>query len=144
MYEILTEAKNINKKIREIVPKVEDPELKSDISEINDTASKIIDTIEKKPEKYKNIGNFFTYYLPVTVKILQKYDEIENQRLSSKDSKEYMSSTKSMIRKINGAFKTKLSNLYQADIIDSDAEMKVFDAMLKSDGYNDNNDFNIK
>lgn len=52
-----------------------------------------------------------------------------------------MSQTENMIKKINNAFKNQLSNLYQADIVDTDAEMKVFDSMLKADGYDTSNDF---
>ena len=55
-----------------------------------------------------------------------------------------MKSTQKMVKKINEAFKKQLSNLYQSDMIDTDAEMKVFDTMLKSDGYDvDDNDFKI-
>ena len=46
-----------------------------------------------------------------------------------------------MMEKINTAFKNQLSNLYQSDIVDTDAEMKVFDSMLKADGYDTSNDF---
>ena len=55
-----------------------------------------------------------------------------------------MKSTKNMLKKINEAFKKQLSNLYQSDMIDTDAEMKVFEHMLKSDGYDIDNDFDIK
>lgn len=85
--------------------------------------------------------NFFDYYLPVTMNILTRYDEIENQRLTSEDSKKFMNSAQNMISKINEAFKKQLSNLYQSDMIDVDAEMKVFETMLQSDGYYENNDF---
>ena len=90
------------------------------------------------------MNNFFNYYLPVTINILTKYDEIENQKLNTEDSKKFMDSTQKMVKKINEAFKKQLSNLYQSDMIDTDAEMKVFDTMLKSDGYDvDDNDFKI-
>ena len=50
----------------------------------------------------------------------------------------------SSLYELNEAFKKQLSNLYQSDMIDTDAEMKVFDTMLKSDGYDvDDNDFKI-
>lgn len=135
MYETLTEAKQKNEEIYKIKTKIEDEELVKNIEEIHDTVKKIIDTIEKKPEKYKKSNNFFNYYLPVTMNILNKYDEIENQRLNSEDSKKFMESAKIMIQKINKAFKKQLSNLYQTEIIDTDAEIKVFDSMLKADGY---------
>lgn len=128
-----------------MVSQVEDTSLAQDIEEIHSTVSKIIETVEKKPDTYKKLNNFFNYYLPVTKNILTKYDEIENQKLNTQDSQEFMKSTQKMVKKINEAFKKQLANLYQSDIIDADAEMKVFDTMLKSDGYDvDENDFKIK
>ena len=127
-----------------MIAKIEDDSLKKQIAKINDTANKIINTIEKKPEKYKQIDNFFDYYLPVTLNILKRYDEIENQKLTSAESKKFMVQTRSMVEKINIAFENQLSNLYQSDIVDTDAEMKVFETMLKADGYDVTSDFKIK
>lgn len=140
----MEEAKQTNSKIDKIMFQIDDEDMKKSIKEINETTKKIINTIEKKPEKYEKVHNFFDYYLPVTINILNKYDEIENQQLTDDDSKKFMDSAKKMIDKINEAFKKQLSNLYQSDIIDTDAEMKVFDSMLKSDGYDIKNDFNVK
>lgn len=141
LYDTLNKAKNNNEQIYKIIPQIESAELVRNIKEIHETVGKIIETIEKKPEKYKMMQNFFNYYLPVTINILTRYDEIENQKLTSEDSKQFMNSTQNMIAKINQAFKKQLSNLYQSDMIDVDAEMKVFETMLKSDGYYENNDF---
>lgn len=124
-----------------MVPQIESSSLQKNIKEIHETANKIIETIEKNPGKAKKANNFFDYYLPVTLNILRKYDEIENQKLSSEDGKKFMNQTEDMIEKINKAFKSQLSNLYQSDIIDTDAEMKVFESMLKADGYDTTDDF---
>ena len=144
LYETLMDARVTNERIVDMIPKIEDEELVKNVKEINVTVEKIISTIEKKPDKAKRMDNFFNYYLPVTYNILKKYDEIENQRLSSKEGKDFMNNTKNMISKINEAFKNQLSNLYQSEIIDTDAEMKVFDSMLKSDGYDPNSDLKVK
>ena len=143
LYEKLVEAKDTNNKIEKMIPKIESIELVNNIKQINDSVSKIIATVEKKPEKYKVMSNFFNYYLPVTLNILTRYDEIENQRLTSEDSKKFMKSAEEMIKNINEAFKKQLSNLYQSDIVDTDAEMKVFDKMLKADGYDGEDDFKL-
>ena len=141
LYDTLVDAKNQNKQIIGMVPKIEDANMKKNIKEISDTVNKMIDTVEKNPNKFKNMNNFFNYYLPVTLNILNRYDEIENQKLTTEDGKKFMLQTQDMIQKINSAFKTQLSNLYQSDMVDTDAEMKVFESMLKADGYDDSNDF---
>ena len=141
LYDILQDAKEKNRQIANTSEKIEDNNMKKNIKEITQTLTKIINTIEKKPEKASKMNTFFSYYLPRTLDILNKYDEIENQELSAEDSKKFMKQTQEMIEKINKAFSSQLSNLYQSDIVDTDAEMKVFDSMLKADGYDMTSDF---
>ena len=44
-----------------------------------------------------------------------------------------------MISNIEIAFDNQLNNLYNAEFIDTNAEIKVFESMLKSDGLLDEN-----
>ena len=74
---------------------------------------------------------------------MDRYDDIENQNLSSKESKKILKTTLEMLEAVDDAFQNILNSLYQSDIIDMDAEMKVFSTMLKSDGFN-NNDLKIE
>lgn len=138
LYKVLENAKKQNKRIIEAKSYIDNDEIKAYLTSINDSTSKIIKTIEKTPKKIKNIDNFFDYYLPITVKIINRYDEIENNNLSSKDSNKFMTSTINMLASIDKAFRNILNNLYQKEIIDMDAEMKVFSSMLKADGFNEN------
>lgn len=144
LYTILNKAKNENAKIFSIINRVENKELQKNIKELHETASKIIDTISKNPNKLSKATSFFDYYLPVTLKILTKYDDIENQELDNEETLKFMKKTEDMISKIEKSFKVQLSNLYQSDIIDTDAEIKVFEKMLNADGFNDISDFDIK
>ena len=138
LYKVLENAKKQNKRIIEAKSYINNYEIKAYLTSINESTSKIIKAIEKTPKKIKNIDNFFDYYLPITVKIINRYDEIENNDLSSKDSKKFMSSTINMLSSIDKAFKNILNNLYQKERIDMSAEMKVFSSMLKADGFNEN------
>lgn len=138
LYKVLENAKKQNKIIIDAKSYIDNDEIKAYLTSINESTSKIIKTIEKTPKKIKNIDNFFDYYLPITVKIINRYDEIENNNLSSKDSKKFMTSTIKMLASIDKAFRNILNNLYQKEIIDMDAEMKVFSSMLKADGFNEN------
>jgi 5-bromo-4-chloroindolyl phosphate hydrolysis protein len=137
LYFVLEKAKKQNKHILDMIPKIENENIQKELNEINDSVTKIIDTIEKEPKKLKKVNNFFEYYLPVTIKIVDRYDEIENQKLSSAESKKFFESTDKMIKEINKSYKKILAELYKSDIVDMDAEMKVFNSLLKADGFND-------
>ncbi len=134
LYTKLTTAKKQNKEIINLVPKVESADTRKNLSAIHDTVDKIISTIETSPKKAKRIDNFFDYYLPVLIKIVNRYDEVENKRLISKEGKEFMTKADKMIADTKKAFDQILASLYQKDIMDADAEMKVYDLMLKADG----------
>ena len=142
LYEILKNAKSQTTQIFDISKQLEDRELIANVQDICNTSNKIIDTLSKNPGKLSQVNNFINYYLPVTIKILQRYDEIENQKLNSEESQKFMKSVRDMIAKIKVAFHEQLNNMYQAEIIDTDAELKVFEEMLKSDGFL--GDINIK
>lgn len=139
LYLKINKARKQNKEILSLIPKVESVETKKNLKEIHDTVEKILLTVESNPKKANKIDNFFEYYLPVLIKIVNKYDEVENQKLVSSEGKEFMTKADKMIGDTNNAFETILSNLYQNDIIDADADMKVYNLMLKADGIVDDN-----
>jgi len=140
--DIIKKSKENTSRLKEISKLLEDEKLIKNVNIIYETSSKILKAIEKNPEKISGARNFLNYYLPVTIKILERYDEIENQKLTTKDSKKFMASIQNMVEKIKDAFEIQLNNIYQPEMIDTDAEIKVFEAMLKSDGFLD--DINIE
>ena len=144
LYDILKEAKEETLQISNISKQIEDKEVVENIEQICDISNKIIDTLSKNPNKLGQERNFLNYYLPVTIKILTRYDEIEYQRLNTTESKEFMESVKKMTEKIKNAFNEQLNNMYQTEMIDTDAEIKVFESMLKSDGFLDDININTK
>lgn len=141
--EALRKAQDMVKNIRDISTKLESSNLIKNTKEICNTSDKIINTAIEKPEKIRKIRNFLNYYLPVTYRILERYDEIENQKLNTSETRKFMNSVEDMIVKIKQAFEQQLSNIYQTEMIDTDAELKVFESMLKSDGFIENIDFNM-
>ena len=134
LYQTLENAKKQNKHILQMIPLIDNVHVTKNLNEIHDSVNKIIKTIEKDPKKEKLLKNFFDYYLPVTIKLVDRFDEIENQKINSKESRTFNESTIKMIEEINGVFKSFLNNLYADDMLDANVEIKVLNSMLKSDG----------
>ena len=139
LYLKITNAKKQNKEIVAMIPKIELEETRNNLNEIHDIVNKIIKTIEDNPKKGDKINNFFEYYLPVLLKIVKRYDEVENQKLNSKEGEAFMKKADKMIEDTKEAFNSILSSLYSRDIIDADADMKVYKMMLKADGITEDN-----
>lgn len=141
--EVIRKIKNLNNQIYGMISKVDSSTLKASIKDIVESTTKIIEKVSKDKSDLKKIRTFVEYYLPVTLKILRKYDEIENQGLNSKDSKVFMKTVEDKIKLISDSFRGQLAALYQDDLVDVDAELTVLENMLKSEGYSDLNDFDI-
>ncbi len=132
--ELLQESEKNVTKLKQMKDKIQNTDIRGKIININKTTDKIIKVLHKKPDKISSASKFLNYYLPVTIKILERYDEIEEQKLNSLSSRDFENKVNQMISNIEIAFDNQLNNLYNEEFIDTNAEIKVFEAMLKSDG----------
>lgn len=133
---VLDDARKQNKEMNNLVMSIEDELVRKDVKAITKTVDDIIETVKKEPKKAEKIDTFFEYYLPVTLKMVKKFETIEEQKLTGKESLKYMKTAKKNLSEANEAFKKIKESLYQSDIVDADADMKVFNTMLESEGYN--------
>lgn len=129
---LLESSKNDLKKLKEM--QIEDEKININVLNIIKTTEKIIKVLSKKTNKISSASKFLNYYLPITIKILERFDEIEDQKLTSNSSKEFVDRIRNLIVNIEIAFENQLNNLYCDDLIDINAEIKVFETMLKTDG----------
>ena len=134
---VLDDARKKNKYILDMIDKIDDEKISFHLKEINATTSKIISTVAKNKKKIKQSEKFFTYYLPITVGIVGKYDDIENQKLSSKDAKKFFESAHESLKELDISFKKILNNMYESDIENATTDMKVLNNILKSDGFSE-------
>lgn len=132
--ELLQESEKNVTKLKQMKDKIQNTDIRGKIININKTTDKIIKVLHEKPDKISSASKFLNYYLPVTIKILERYDEIEEQKLTSSSSRDFENKVNQMISNIEIAFDNQLNNLYNEEFIDTNAEIKVFEAMLKSDG----------
>lgn len=131
------------KKIEAIKNEIDNRELVENIGEICSTSRKIVDTIKENPKKARQINKFVDYYLPLTLNILTQYNKIEDQNLTSKESKEFLIKVEKMIQRVKEACEVQLNKMYETDLVNTNADIKVFETMLKTDGLVDDN-MNIK
>ena len=134
--EDIEKAKDQVSRIRSLANMVENTVFMNNIISIANTSTKIIQTIENEPKKIRKVDSFFDYYLPVTINIITRYDEIENQRLVSADSKMFMEKSRQIIAQLDVALQNLLASLYQNDIVNTEADLKVLDMMMKAEGLN--------
>ena len=135
--EIVRGCADYLRQIGRISREIKAPGVKNSVGSIIRTGGKILTAVKKNPEKIRQIRKFMQYYLPVIHKILLRYEEIEEQGLTSEESRQFMQNTEQMMQKSQVAFENKLNQLYAGEVIDTDAEIQVLDGMLRRDGLLD-------
>lgn len=138
-----SEAWAIIRKIKLLEGEIEKDEIRADIVDICETSSKILTSVKENPKKTPQVRKFVDYYLPFTLNILNQYNTIEDQKLTSKESKEFMKKVETMLVRVKEACESQLNNMYETDLVSTNADIKVFETMLKTDGLVDDN-MNIK
>ena len=127
--------------IRRANDKIADPALSAKIDQLESIVGRILRLMEEDPEKAKRMDTFMTYYLPTTQKLLDSYAKfeaagVEGENLS--ESKRRIAETMDMILQ---GFSHQLDELYKADAMDIDSDIRVMKTMLKRDTGSAADDF---
>ena len=127
--------------IRRANDKIADPALSAKIDQLENIVGRILRLMEEDPEKAKRMDTFMTYYLPTTQKLLDSYAKFEAAGVEGenlRESKRRISETMDMILK---GFSHQLDELYKADAMDIDSDIRVMETMLKRDTGSAADDF---
>lgn len=103
------------------------------IDKLGDVTKKIFAYISEKPEKLKDIRRLITYFLPTTIKLLNSYARAEAQDNDGENIRQIKNDIEGAMDGIIDSFQKYLDNLYADEAMDIDAEITVFDSMLKAE-----------
>ena len=112
---------------------IESPLVSDKIDSLSEITKKIFNYVSEKPEKLKDIRRFLTYFLPTTVKLLNSYARAEAQDNKGENINQIKNDIEGAMDGIIESFHKHLDNLYADEAMDIDAEITVFDSMLKAE-----------
>lgn len=136
---LYSDAVTIIRKIDILEDEIENESIKNNIKSICETSNKIVMALKENPKKIKQVKKFIDYYLPFTLNILTQYNTIEDKELTSRESIEFMNRVEKMLDRVREACESQLNNMYEVDLLNTNADIKVFETMLKTDGLVDDN-----
>lgn len=96
--------------------------------------SKIFDRIEEKPELMAQARKFIHYYLPLTLKLVNSYEDFNTQGIETENIKKSKQEISKTIDTINKAFYKLYSGFFDNDIIDINSDISVLHTMLSQEG----------
>lgn len=132
----ISELDNQITRLKRIEPEIEKESMQDDLRDIIDSLTKIRNTVVENKEKFYKNSKIFDYYIPMSIGIIEKYNEIEDKRLTSADSKKFMQSSENVIAALREGFKNVLNGLYESDIVNANAEIQTLETVMKMGGFN--------
>ena len=122
---------------------IADPVLSQKIDRLEEVAGKIFRIIEKEPAKKDKASTFLNYYLPTTQKLLNSYAEFEEAGVSGENLNQAKAKIQSTMDSIVAGFERQLDELYRADAMDIDSDIRVMETMLRRDSATVADDFGL-
>ena len=93
----------------------------------------------QKTKKIEQLTQFFDYYMPTTIKILNSYRRIESQELTGENATETKKRVKESLPFVRAAFEKELDNMFSDEMIDITTDIDVLEAVLSKEGLIEKN-----
>ena len=138
---VIKQGRQSVKRIQEINDDIPDFKISAQLKQIEILTASVIDQVEKKEDKLKQVRQFMNYYLPTTIKLLEQYVQLQNVGLKGENITAAMTQIEDMLDKVIVAFQKQLDSLFERDVVDITADIQVMEQMMASQGLTNQTDF---
>ena len=135
---VIYQGKRAIADIRRLNDEIPDERISAQIDLIERLTAQIFDCVRKNPKKLSQIRQFLNYYLPTTIKLMEQYVTLQNQSLKTENITEGMQKIEDLLDKVIIAFQRQLDALFEADVVDITADIRVMEQMMASEGLTNN------
>lgn len=122
------------KKIRQCNDAIPGEEISAKIDRMELLVDKIFDRVEQNPACVGDVRRLLEYYLPMTVKLLDTYAEMDAQPVGGENIQATKKEIEDTLDTINLAFEKLLDGLFQDAAWDVSADISVLQTMLSQEG----------
>ena len=118
-------------------------EISEKIARMEMLVDRIFDRVEQKPDTVSDIRKLMDYYLPMTVKLLDAYEEMDRQPIQGETIRSSKKEIEDTLDTLNEAFAKLLDSVFQDTAWDVSSDISVLHTMLAQEGLT-GNDFSKK
>ncbi len=114
-------------------------DISNKLDKLAEVCRRIFSYVEENPSKLPQIRKMMSYYLPMTLKLVEAYVKLENQPVPNSSISDSKVEIESALDKIYLAFENLYSRLMENDLMDLSADISVLETMLAQEGLTNNN-----
>ena len=140
--ETLEQGKKYLTQISRLNDRIPGVDVSNKIYKIEDITGRILSRVEEHPSSVDDIKQLMKYYLPMTIKLLTAYAEMDEQPVKVENIDKSKKEIENVLDSLNDAFSKLLDDLYKDTAWDISSDVSVLNAMLKREGLK-GSDFNV-
>lgn len=127
-------GRNYIEQIKNIRNDLYKEEIAIKLDKLGNISNQILNQVEKNPKKIQEVNKFINHYLPITIKLINSYKEINNQLVQSDNIENAKNEIEKSIDLINNAFENLLDDLFEDVVLDISTDISVLKTLFKQEG----------
>ena len=135
--EVLDRGNEFLDKIHKSNDAIPGVEISTKISRMELIVEKIFERAEKHPEIIPDLKKLMNYYLPMTVKLLDAYEEMDQQPVQGENIQSSKKEIEDTLDTLNQAFEKLLDSVFQDTAWDVSSDISVLHILLAQEGLTD-------
>ena len=131
---IIKIGRNYIEQIKNIRKDLYKEEIAIKLDKLGNISNQILIQVEKNPKKIQEVNKFINHYLPITIKLINSYKDINNQLVQGENIESAKSEIEKSIDLINNAFENLLDDLFEDVVLDISTDISVLKTLFKQEG----------
>ena len=132
--EILDKGNEYLVKIRQSNDAIPGEEISAKISRMELLVQRIFERAKGHPEVIPDLKRLMNYYLPVTVKLLDAYEDMDRQPVQGENIRSSKKEIEDTLDTLNTAFEKLLDSVYKDVALDVSSDISVLNTVLAQEG----------
>lgn len=132
--EILRTGDEYIQKIHGCNDRIPGQEISAKISKMETLIDRIFDRVEQNQDNIPDVRRLMEYYLPTTVKLLEAYEELDQQPIQGENIISSKLEIEKTLDTLNAAFEKLLDSMFQDTAWNVSADISVLKTMLAQEG----------
>lgn len=113
-------------------------EISRKLYRLESITSKIFSFVEKNPKKIPEVHKFTNHYLPITLKLVNAYKELDEQPIQGDNIRRAKDEIEKVLDTINAAFEKLLDDLFEDIALDISTDISVLETLFTQEGLTKN------
>jgi 5-bromo-4-chloroindolyl phosphate hydrolysis protein len=130
----VAEGKNYIREIKAANDALPEADISEKLDTLEQITSKIFDYVEQHPDKLPEIRKFMSYYMPITLKLVNAYQRFGIHGSNTSETEDAKLEIRGTLDTINKAYRNLLTKLMQADILDVSSDISALETILAQEG----------